>query len=119
MLLSHALNPVLDIQGFSDFFCFKIYLPNSTINAVEEEKAKKSELSKYVWQLNQNNIPNRITWEVAARARPFQCSNLRCYLCLNEKLAIALAEQGTMLNKRTEIVSKCRHKNKFLLKNVK
>ena len=95
------------------------YNHRSTINAVEEEKAKKSELSKYVWQLNQNNVPNSITWEVAARAKPFQCSNLRCYLCLNEKLAIALAEQSTMLNKRTEIVSKCRHKNKFLLKNVK
>ena len=95
------------------------YNHRSAINAVEEEKAKRSELSKYVWHLNQNNVPNSITWEVAARAKPFQCSNMRCYLCLNEKLAIALADQSTMLNKRTEIVSKCRHKNKFLLKNVK
>ena len=28
-------------------------------------------------------------------------------LCLNEKLAIALHEQDNILNKRTEIISKC------------
>ena len=31
----------------------------------------------------------------------------RWMLCLNEKLAMALHEQDNILNKRTEIVSKC------------
>ena len=32
-------------------------------------------------------------------------------LCLNEKLAIALHKDDNMLNKRPEIISKCRHRN--------
>ena len=35
--------------------------------------------------------------------------------CLNEKLAIALHKEDNMLNKRSEIISKCRHKNKYIL----
>ena len=38
-------------------------------------------------------------------------------LCLNEKLAIALHKQDNILNKRTEIISKCRNSNKYNLAN--
>ena len=41
----------------------------------------------------------------------------RCLLCLNEKLAIALHKNDSMLNKRSEVVSKCMHKNKYMLVN--
>ena len=43
-----------------------------------------------------------------------------CKLCLMEKLYIlnALGDERC-LNKRTEFISKCRHQNKLLLKNVK
>eukprot|EP00794_Sanderia_malayensis_P012498 gene12498-13784_t len=39
----------------------------------------------------------------------------KCNLCLNEKLEIALYEGENILNKRTELISKCRHVNKFSL----
>ena len=42
-------------------------------------------------------------------------SSKRCLLCLNEKLAIALHKDDNMLNKRAEIIRKCRHKNKYML----
>ena len=42
----------------------------------------------------------------------------RCNLCLAEKLAILQADQRTLLNKRSEFVSKCRHRNKFKLKKA-
>ena len=42
-------------------------------------------------------------------------SSKRCLLCLNEKLAIALHKDDNMLNKRSEIISKCRHRNKYML----
>ena len=41
-----------------------------------------------------------------------------CDLCLTEKHITACADQGYILNKRTEI-SKYRIRNKYLLKNVK
>ena len=35
--------------------------------------------------------------------------------CLNEKLAIALHKDDNILNKRSEIISKCRYRNKYML----
>ena len=34
-------------------------------------------------------------------------------LCLDEKLAIALDKKDKILNKRTEIITKCRHSIKY------
>ena len=46
--------------------------------------------------------------------------NQTMHLCLYEKLLIATyPNQEELLNKRSELVSKCRHENKFLLKNFK
>ena len=40
----------------------------------------------------------------------------RCPLCLQEKLAIISYEKPEeLLNKRSELISKCRHQNKFLI----
>ena len=40
----------------------------------------------------------------------------KCLLCLHEKLAIiTYPSQNTLLNKKSEILSKCRHKNKHHL----
>ena len=98
----------------------RLYLHRSGWNATLEKDSTGAELSKYVWHLRNQNVTHSITWEVAARAQPYQCSNSRCYLCLNEKLHIATHnDSSTLLNKRTELVSKCRHMNKFTLKNFK
>ena len=35
--------------------------------------------------------------------------------CLNERLVIALHKDDNMLNKRSEVISKCRHRNKYML----
>ena len=52
-------------------------------------------------------------------ATPYKCGTRRCDLCLTEKYVIAHADQEHLLNKRTEIISKCRHRNKYLIKYVK
>jgi len=44
---------------------------------------------------------------------------LNCQLCLAEKLAILTGDPKILLNKWSELVSKCRHENKFKLKNLK
>ena len=40
-------------------------------------------------------------------------------MCLAEKIAIARFERIGLLNKRTELLSKCRHRTKFIIKNIK
>ena len=51
-------------------------------------------------------------------AAPYRCGARKCSLCFAEKLQIIKAKPEGLLNKRSELISKCRHKNKFLLKNV-
>ena len=79
---------------------------------------KETALSKYVWDLKDENAQYEIRWDVARRAAPYKCGTRRCDVCLTEKMVIATADPSTMLNSRTEIVSTCRHRAKFSLEKA-
>jgi len=79
--------------------------------------SNSTELSKYIWQLKDSNINFTTKWSIIARARPYNNSSKRCDLCLAEKLYIIKHSNNNLLNKRSELISKCRHENKFYLKN--
>ena len=82
-------------------------------------KSNATKLSKYYWYcLIHNNKPD-IKWNIYTSARSYECGSGRCNLCLEEKIAILKSDKETTLNKRSEILSKCRHKNKFKLRNFK
>ena len=83
-----------------------------------EHKANSTELSKYVWGLQKRNITPTLSWEIIDRARPYTNGSKTCSLCLTEKFHI-ITSQKKFLNKRSELVSTCRHGNKYLLKNYK
>ena len=53
------------------------------------------------------------------KAHPYIRGTRKRALCLCEKLMIARANSASLLNKRDERVSKCRHMNKFTLKCFK
>ena len=72
--------------------------------------------SNYIWQLKDES---NICWKIFMYATPYKYGTRRCDLCLTEKYVIARADQEHLLNKRTEIISKCGHRNKYLIKNVK
>ena len=74
-------------------------------------------LSRHIWRLKDENKPYSIRWSVVRRAAPYSNISKRCNLCLAEKLEIAWADKTRSLNKRSELVSKCRHENKFYLCN--
>ena len=77
---------------------------------------KDTELSEYIWQLNDNNITYDLKWSVAPRCSPYICGSRKCDLCITEKLLIASENPASSLNTRAELISKCRHRNKFKLK---
>ena len=54
-----------------------------------------------------------------SKAIPYKCRSRNYDLCLAEKVAIARYKGDGLLNKRTELLSKCRHRNKFIIANVK
>ena len=79
---------------------------------------KESELSKEVWKLKGENANYTITWRVIKQYAAYNQNTKRCPLCLNEKLAIIEHDGKNLLNKRSEIISKCRHQNKYKLANL-
>ena len=92
---------------------FKLRWYNHTKSFRSERYSTDTELSKYVWDLKRAGLEATIRWEIAKRSVPYQCGSRRCDLCITEKTTIALADPKTLLNKRTELVSFCRHRSKY------
>ena len=86
-----------------------------TFNKTDKETS--TELSKYIWQLKRDESKNpKISYSVLEKSRPYKNGNKRCPLCLTEKYHI-IFQPFKKLNKRNELISKCRHENKFYLRN--
>ena len=56
-----------------------------------------------------------IKWEIKERARSYNNASKRFNLCTAEKLHILTADKSNTLNRRNELVSKCRHDRKYPL----
>lgn len=79
----------------------------------------ETELSKHIWKLKEKTTPYTIKWNIESSSTSYKEGSRKCNLCLAEKVAIVRAEPKGLLNKRTELISKCRHRNKFLLSSIK
>ncbi len=75
-------------------------------------------LSKEVWDIKNLGGTYNISWRAIKQCPGFNPSNGKCALCMSEKLEI-LEHTGTnLLNKKSEIVSTCRHKHKHMLTSL-
>ena len=84
-----------------------------------QKYCNSTELAKYVWELKEEIIALIIKWEILNKVYGNPKQNM-CILCLTEKLwIINFIYDNNYLNKKSELINKCRHINKFLLKNVK
>ena len=82
-----------------------------------EKLMASTELSKKVWELKNSDTPYDIKWRIIKTAYQYKGGGRTCDLCLTEKLLILMhdSSKGILLNKRRELISKCRHVNKFRL----
>ena len=74
-----------------------------------------TELSKEVCRIKEKNGKPSIKWSIIKKCLPYQPNKKRCALCLNEKTETATYWDTNLLNKKHELVSKCRHMNKYML----
>ena len=81
-------------------------------NSAISKSMKMKQLSKEYWATN-SHFTLKVTWRIIRKCAPFNITKRKYYICLNEKLEIALFKGGTLLNKRSELIRKCRHQNKF------
>ena len=79
---------------------------------------KSTALSQHIWELKREGKDHKVSWEICAKARPYTPETKRCNLCITEKLWISNST-GNLLNHRSELVSTCRHQNRFQLAHFK
>ena len=73
-------------------------------------------LSKYIWNLEDENIPYDVSWGIVSRAKPFNQGTGVCNLCTREKYFIIFKPEMATINSRNEIAGPCLHKHSKLLK---
>ena len=88
----------------------------STFN--NQHLKNSTELSKHIWHLKENNINYNMSWRILGRAKAYSEKSKRCNLCILEKSYIIYRPTWSTLNKRSELVSSCRHATKHLLKHA-
>ena len=94
---------------------FKLRYRNHIRSFKNEQYRRATELSKYIWNLKDQNIKYNIKWKNIKQARSYSNVNKKCNLCLWEKYFIICHPNMATLNKRSELTSHCRHSKKFLL----
>lgn len=86
-----------------------------------KKHAKSTALSIYFWNIKEKEkVDPILTWSILKSVPAYSNITKRCPLCLQEKLEIiSYKNPEELLNKKSELISKCRHQNKFQLCNIK
>ena len=56
-----------------------------------------------------------IKWRIVKQLQSYNPETKKCRLCIGENMEILELDPANLLNKQSELVSTCRHRNKFLL----
>ena len=100
---------------------FKKRYYNHISSFKNETQMNKTTLAKYVWeQKHRHNITLTLKWYIVESVPSYSNITKSCVLCLQEKFEILTCpNQDELLSKRSELVSKFHHINKYLLSNYK
>ena len=88
---------------------------------MERNQQIQPTLSKYIWEIKDkyHEMPS-LKWSVVKCFLRYSNISKRCLLCFYEKSEIVnYPNQEELLNKRSELISECRHANKYFLANYK
>ena len=98
---------------------FKERYRNHKTSFRHSKRRNETELSKYVWNLQNEKKPFQIKWKILKKCKPYSNINKKCSLCLNEKFIIICKKELCSLNRRNELASSCPHRNRYVLKNFR
>ena len=91
---------------------WKNVVSNHTRDFKHPKYRNSTELSKYIWELQDANISPVIEWNIVTEVLSKTQLNF-CKLCLSE------INDPNLFNKKSELVNTCRHQSKLLLKSFK
>ena len=85
-----------------------------------ERKKNATELSNFAWENKHANTETSLEWisRVLDKAKSYKPGSRKCMLCLIKKYHILFSKLN-LLNLHSELVTRCRHENKFYLSNYK
>ena len=81
-----------------------------------KSKRNSAELSNFIWGKKKEKVNVNFDRSILDKAKPYSTASKKCIFCLTEKYHIIFSIKN-MLNKRSDLVTKCRHENKFYLAN--
>ena len=88
-------------------------------NLLMRKKSKNdTRLSTEYWKLVNKKLRPRISWSINGKYKSYNPNSRRCSLRLHEKLKIIDDPDEILLSKRSEVISQCRHRNKYKLKTL-
>ena len=96
---------------------FKLRFNNHTASFANISKKNNTTLSHYFWKRKLLGEDTSISWRPVSITNPYTRGGKDCSLCLTEKVSIAKGNPNLMLNKRSEIMKRCRHRLPHLLTN--
>lgn len=94
---------------------FKERYNNHTMSLNHRQHSNRTSLSKYIWSLRDEKKQYTLAWSILGRAPSYTPVAKQCGLCVSEKTAILVGDN--LLNQRSELLSKCRHRHNYLLNN--
>ena len=94
---------------------FKKRYANNIKSLRHEKHQSDTEFSNELWSIKNKNYTPNIVWEILRKHQTYKRNTKRCSLCLNENQEIARYKGHNLLNKRSERIDKCRHRNKLAL----
>ncbi len=86
---------------------FKTRYRNHCKSINNNKYRNETELSKYIWKLQENGRNYTIKWGIIKHFTT-PANSRKCLLCLEEKLLI-LKSRKKLLNKRSDLFNTCRH----------
>ena len=98
---------------------FKERYRNHETSFRHSKRRNETELSKYVWNLQNENKPFQIKRKILKKCKPYSNINKKCSLCLNEKFIIICKKELCSLNRRNKLASSCPHRNRYVLGNFR
>ena len=98
---------------------WKIRYANHKFSFPHEHLKHQTALFKHFRSLKNKGLTSEIQWFILKKSNTPntpKCFDSRCNLCLEEKIQIMIyPDPEKMLNKRCELIARCRHRNKFKL----
>ena len=90
---------------------FKDRYRNHTKSFRHGKYENETELSKYIWGLKRKGVNYELRWDIIKRSNLKKRKSGMCNLCMEEKLIMA-TNKGNTINRRSELITKCRHNNR-------